>query len=82
MLIGRLTCGTEERRALWKREEQNGVLHMNIITVPYTILNNTNFVHVIAIKIVIHSPQHFSIPCKFFSASRMSSLIWIMPASM
>lgn len=27
------------------------------------------------------SPQHFSMPVKFFSASRMSSLIWSIPSS-
>lgn len=27
------------------------------------------------------SPQHFSMPLKFFSASRMSALIWSMPSS-
>lgn len=29
-----------------------------------------------------HRPQHFSIPVKFFSASRMSALIWSIPSSM
>ena len=29
----------------------------------------------------IQRPQHFSIPCKFFSASLISVLIWSMPSS-
>jgi hypothetical protein len=29
-----------------------------------------------------HNPQHFSMPVRFFSASRMSTLIWSIPSSM
>lgn len=29
-----------------------------------------------------HNPQHFSMPVRFFSASRMSALIWSIPSSM
>lgn len=46
------------------------ILHSRTVSKHYLLHGNTQI------------PQHFSIPLKFFSASRMSALIWSMPSSM
>lgn len=54
---------------------------LNYITREQNFINHIKWVNFYRFHGNTHSPQHFSSPSRFFSASSISTLIWFIPSS-
>lgn len=68
-----------ELKVMLVKVNENGRMGESLMASPFTIL--LSFVTYL-LQGRAQIPQHFSIPCRFFSASLMSSFIWTIPCSM